>query len=161
MRRVRRLTEGGYGIATAIPAPGGTSSGAQEDSRTGANPSRGACEDEVPMPAEHLAALDEICAEVGVDVNLALGLIQLESSFDPCAVSPTGCYGYCQLSRYFPSDLSPEENLRAGIGWLGELLAQYGDAAKALTVYHLGSDDGSRDYANVVLRYAMEWGYAE
>ena len=114
---------------------------------------------DVPMSREHQMALFTICNEVGVDINLAFGLIQLESTFDPYAVSETGCYGYCQLSRYFPSGLSPEDNMRAGIGWLGDLIEQYGDVEKALTVYHLGSDDGTRTYAGVVLGYARAWGY--
>ena len=114
---------------------------------------------DVPMSKEHQTALFTICEEIGVDINLALGLIQLESTFDPYAVSETGCYGYCQLSRYFPSGLSPEDNMRAGIGWLGELIEQYGDVEKALTVYHLGSDDGTRTYAGAVLGYARAWGY--
>lgn len=112
---------------------------------------------DVPMPFEHQVALYEICEEACVDLSLALGLVQMESGFDPEAVSPTGCYGYCQLSRYFPDGLSPEENLRTGIGWLGELLAKHGDAARALTVYHLGRDDGTRGYANAVLAYAAGW----
>lgn len=112
---------------------------------------------DVPMPIEHQTALYEACAESGVEIPVALGLVELESTFNPNAVSSTGCYGYCQLSRYFPKGLSPEENLRAGIGWLGELIAQYGDVAAALTAYHLGRDDGTRDYADVVLRYASKW----
>ena len=114
---------------------------------------------DVPMLPEHQEALYRLCAEIGVDADLALGLIEAESTFDPYAVSETGCYGYCQLSRYFPSGLSPEDNMRAGIGWLGDLIEQYGDVEKALTIYHLGSDDGTRIYANVVLGYARAWGY--
>lgn len=117
---------------------------------------------DVPMPFEHQATLYEICEETGVDINLALGLIELESAFNPDAVSEENCYGLCQLNpRYFPANLSPEDNMRVGIGWLGELIVQYGDVAKALTVYHVGHDDGTRTYANVVLVYARAWGYAE
>lgn len=115
--------------------------------------------EDIPMDKLHQTALVEICREAGVDINLAYGLIMTESSFDPYAVSATGCYGYCQLSCYFPAGLSPVENLRAGIGWLGELITQHGDVGKALTVYHLGHDDGTRDYANVALGYARGWGY--
>lgn len=116
--------------------------------------------EDIPMDQVHQAALVEICREAGVDINLAYGLIMTESSFNPWAVSATGCYGYCQLSCYFPAGLNPVENLRAGIGWLGELIAQHGDVGKALTVYHLGHDDGTRDYAGVVLGYARGFGYA-
>lgn len=117
--------------------------------------------EDIPMDKLHQAALVEICREAGVDINLAYGLIMTESSFNPWAVSETGCYGYCQLSCYFPSGMSPEDNLRAGIGWLGELIAEHGDVGKALTVYHLGRDDGTRDYAGVVLGYARSWGYEQ
>ena len=91
---------------------------------------------------------------------LALGLIYTESRFDAYAVSASGCYGYCQLNpRYFPAGLCPADNIRHGIGWLGELIVEYGDVGAALTAYNAGHDTGDRWYAELVLGAAREWGY--
>lgn len=144
--------------------PGGTgshpeiASGDQPDGSTSAEV-RAIWED-VPLSAELQAALLAICEEAGVDPLLALGLIQTESNFQPDAVSRTGDYGLCQLNHlYFPTDLTPEENMRRGIGYLAELLKRYGSTETALTAYHIGHDDGTRYYAGVVLGHARAWGY--
>ena len=74
----------------------------------------------IPLTAELQAVLRETCAEHGVPVPLALGVIQVESRFQPNAVSQEGCYGLMQLNpKYFPAGLSPADNLRAGIEHLG------------------------------------------
>lgn len=112
----------------------------------------------IPLSAELQAALREACAEHGVPVPLALGVIQVESRFQPDAVSPEGCYGLMQLNpKYFPAGLSPADNLRAGIEYLGRLLEQRGDTAAALTAYNTGHDTGSRTYADAVLAAAEGW----
>ena len=90
--------------------------------------------EDVPLSAELQAALLAICEEAGVDPLLALGLIETESNFVTDAVSRTGDYGLCQLNHlYFPTDLTPEENMRRGIGYLAELLKRYGSTETALT----------------------------
>jgi len=116
--------------------------------------------EDVPLSEDLQAALDDICQETGVDINLALGLIQTESNFQADIVSPTGDYGLCQLNyRYFDPTMTPEDNLRSGIGLLGQHLQTYGDTSAALTAYNRGHDDGTRYYASVVLSNAAGWGY--
>lgn len=115
---------------------------------------------EVPLSYPLQDALHTACERYGVEYTIALGLIEVESNFDPAAVNPnSGCYGLCQLSpRYFPRDLSPAENLEAGIAYLGAQLARYGgDIQAALTAYHDGYDTGRRGYANAVLTAAERW----
>lgn len=109
-----------------------------------------------PLPDAEWAALVEVCEASGIDKSLALGLIWVESRFQPGAVSPSGCYGYCQLNpRYFPADLTPDENIRAGMTYLGDCLTRYdGDIPAALTAYHDGHDTGRRGYAKAVLEAA-------
>lgn len=83
---------------------------------------------DVPLSRELQAVLRESCEETNVDVNLALGLIEAESDFNPEAVSNCGCYGYMQLHpAWFPPDLCPEDNIRIGISYLAECVARYGD----------------------------------
>ena len=117
--------------------------------------------EDVPMSAELQNSLLKVCEKHGIDPLLALGLIETESGFVVDIVSPGGDYGLCQLnSLYFPTDLTPEENLDAGLGLLAYNLKRYhGSVAAALTAYNRGHDDGSRTYANVVLEKAAKWGY--
>lgn len=111
----------------------------------------------VPLSPELQAALRKACGEAGVPISLALGLIEVESSFQEDADNGL-CYGLCQLNlKYFPDKLSPTDNIRYGIRHLGGLLEQYGDTAAALTAYNAGHDTGSRSYAGAVLEAAERW----
>lgn len=93
-----------------------------------------------------------------VPYHVALGLIYVESRFDPEAVSPAGCYGLTQLNpRYFPSGLSPAKNIEAGMDYLGSLIKRCGDLSAALCSYHDGHDTGRRGYSNAVLEAAGRW----
>lgn len=115
---------------------------------------------DVPLPFALQDTLHTACERYGVPYHIALGLIETESRFDTEAVNQrTGCYGLCQLSpRFFPSGLSPAENIDAGIGYLGALLEKYGNISAALTAYHDGHDTGRRGYANTVLDAVERWG---
>lgn len=112
----------------------------------------------IPLPPELQQVLWAACGEADVPVALALGLIEVESCFQVDAVSPEGCYGLCQLNpRFFPDKLSPADNLREGIAYLGRLMEQYDDTGAALTAYNAGYDTGNRGYANAVLESAERW----
>lgn len=114
-------------------------------------------DDAIPLDAGLQGALYEDCAEYGVPVSLALGLMETESRFDPEADNGL-CYGLMQLNRdYFPDGLAPAENIRAGLEYLGSLLARYDTAEAALTAYNAGQDTGARGYANAVLDRAEAW----
>lgn len=113
--------------------------------------------EDIPLDRKLQETLREACEESGVSISLALGLIETESGFQPEADNGL-CYGLCQLNRrYYPADLTPAENLQAGIAHLGELLERYGDSAAALTAYNAGHDTGSRTYAAAVLAAAEKW----
>ena len=111
-----------------------------------------------PLTDEEWAALCEVCDERGVDVSLALGLIWVESRFDPNAVSKAGCYGYCQINpKWHPADLSPVENIRYGLRYMADLCEKYGDTEAGLTAYNAGRDTGDRSYAKAVFVAAEKW----
>lgn len=113
---------------------------------------------DTPLTGEEVQALLDCCEAGSIDPSLALGLIYTESRFEPDAVSPSGCYGYCQLNpQYFPADLAPADNIRAGVNYLAELLDRYDDLEAALTAYRYGHDTGDRTYAKAVLKAAEEW----
>ena len=112
----------------------------------------------IPLDKPVAEALAESCEEYGVPLSLALGVIEVESGFQADAVSAEGCYGLCQLNpRYFPEGLSPADNVRHGMRFLGELLERHGDTAAALTAYNAGWDTGDRTYAEAVLAAAERW----
>lgn len=112
---------------------------------------------DVSLTDEELDALLETCDAEHIAPEIALGLIQVESNFRADAMNPrSGCYGYCQLNpRYFPADLSPVDNIRAGIEYLAYQLERYdGDLGAALTAYNAGYDTGDRTYAEQVIAAA-------
>ena len=110
------------------------------------------------MDRELQAVLRAACEESGVPDALALGLFPAESQFQLDVVSCKGAYGLCQLNpKYFPRELTPAENIAAGVGYLGELLERHGDTASALRAYNLGYDDGDRKFADAVLAAAEKW----
>lgn len=151
----RRATSGPVAItSTAEENPGEDSS---EDALIEeALLEQGYYRDDVPLSYELQDALHTSCTEFSVRYELALGLIEVESRFQPGADNGT-CYGLCQLNRnYFPADLSPAENIQAGMAYLGELLERYGNEADALTAYNSGRP-GESEYASSVLEAAERW----
>lgn len=114
---------------------------------------------DVPLTEELQEAVWDACQEHNVEYALVLGLIEVESTFRTDAVSCVGCYGLMQLNpQYFPSGLSPAENIRYGVAFLAEKLDQYtGDIGAALTAYNAGHDTGSREYAEKVMAAAERW----
>lgn len=113
----------------------------------------------IPLDKPLQKAVFDAACENGVDYFTALGMIQVESGFRPDSVNQvSGCYGLCQLNpAWFPSGLSPEGNVRAGMEYLGKLIEGHnGDVPAALTAYNAGYDTGLREYASAVLSAADE-----
>lgn len=115
--------------------------------------------DLVPLTYDLQDVLQTACARHDIAYPIALGLIEQESAFNPLRVSSKGCYGLMQLSpEYFPVDLPMDEQIIAGIDYLGYQLRRYGgDVETALTAYHAGHDDCRRGYARAVLSLAERW----
>jgi len=115
---------------------------------------------DVPLTDEEMTVLLETCEAGHIHPSIVLGLIQVESDFRADALNPTsGCYGYCQLNpRYFPSGLSPADNIRTGIEYLIYQLERYDNLEAALTAYNAGHDTGDRTYANMVIAAAANFG---
>ena len=107
------------------------------------------------------AVLAIACEEHRVPLYLALAVIEQESRFQADALNEsTGCYGLMQLNpRYFPSGLTPAENIEAGVAWLGELLDKYDrDEPHALTAYYYGPTERTSSwYGDQVLARAAKW----
>ncbi len=102
-----------------------------------------------PAPAERSRAYDDLIAEHsrtnGVRVDLVRAVVQVESAFNPYARSPKGAMGLMQLMpatmRQFgvTNAYNPDENVRAGVAYLRELLDRYQNNEElALAAYNAG-----------------------
>ena len=101
-----------------------------------------------PTDAEmrrYAAIIRGACRANGVEGELVHAMIWAESSFNPNAVSPAGAGGLMQLMpetarSYGVRDVfDPEQNIRAGVKIMGQLLAQFdGDKELALAAYNAG-----------------------
>ena len=100
-------------------------------------------------PTARGAAYDDLIVEHsrrnGVRQSLVRAVIQVESAFNPLARSPKGAIGLMQLmpatARQFgvTNAYNPEENVRAGVAYLRQLLDRYdNDEVLALAAYNAG-----------------------
>jgi soluble lytic murein transglycosylase-like protein len=81
----------------------------------------------------------------GVDSKLLRAVVEQESGFHPCAISPKGAQGLMQLMPATADDLDvtdpfdPKQNIEAGAKYLKQMLDKNGgDVAKALAAYNAG-----------------------
>jgi soluble lytic murein transglycosylase-like protein len=89
--------------------------------------------------------IDEVCASRGVDNNIVKALIQVESNYNPWAVSAKGARGLMQLmpataARYGVQKIhDPRENITGGVSYLKDLLLLFNnDLRLALAAYNAG-----------------------
>jgi len=89
--------------------------------------------------------IDEHATRNGVRRDLVRAVIQVESAFNPRAVSNKGAMGLMQLmpatARQFGvvNAFDPDQNVRGGVAYLRQLLDRYdGDERLALAAYNAG-----------------------
>jgi soluble lytic murein transglycosylase-like protein len=95
------------------------------------------------------AILEESLA-ASLDPNLVLAVIRVESGFRARAVSPAGAIGLMQLMPFTHREVAgrsdviaadpfdPVGNVRAGVRYLTQLVATFGDVELALMAYNAG-----------------------
>ncbi|MGE0040176.1 MAG: lytic transglycosylase domain-containing protein [Vicinamibacterales bacterium] len=99
--------------------------------------------------------IERHAADQGVPADLVRAVIQVESGFDPRAVSPKGAVGLMQLMPGTARELGvqdpfhPDQNIKGGVTYLRRLLDRYQDDVElALAAYNAGPGSVER-YAGV------------
>jgi soluble lytic murein transglycosylase-like protein len=98
-----------------------------------------------PAPQAIDAAVRQVASEQSLPPELLHSVIQVESNYNPAAVSPKGAQGLMQLipetARRFgvANSFDPVENIQGGAKYLKYLLDLYkGDYPRALAAYNAG-----------------------
>jgi soluble lytic murein transglycosylase-like protein len=116
---------------------------------------------------EFLTTLHWEASRAGIDPQLMLGLIQVESGFHKYAVSPVGARGYTQVMPFWTKAIgSPDHNLfqlRTNLRYGAVILRHYidiehGDLFRALGRYN--GSLGRPEYPNLVVgAWKHHWDY--
>lgn len=100
---------------------------------------------QIASAANFGAIVERVAAEQSLPAELLHSVIQVESNYNPGAVSPKGAQGLMQLmpetARRFgvPDSFDPIENIQGGAKYLKYLLDLYkGDYPRALAAYNAG-----------------------
>jgi len=99
-----------------------------------------------PIPTNDVSPLiRDAATREGIKEDLVRAVIQRESAFKPCAVSPKGAQGLMQLMPSTARELGvddafdPKQNIDAGARYLKQLLTRYnGNIELALGAYNAG-----------------------
>lgn len=110
--------------------------------------------------------IKRVAHEYRIDHHLIQAVVQVESNYNPRAVSSSGAKGLMQLMPETQRDLGvrnafdPWDNLRGGTRYLRHQIQHFGSVRKALWAYHCGPSrvkartvpHQSRHYADRVIR---------
>jgi soluble lytic murein transglycosylase-like protein len=100
--------------------------------------------------------IEKHAATYAVSPQLVRAVVQVESGFNPRAVSPKGASGLMQLMPATAIEMGvgdvfdPDENIRGGVAYLRQLLNRYaGDERLALAAYNAGPQAVDRHLSQV------------
>lgn len=116
---------------------------------------------DVPLSDDLQQRIEEICKEYGVEANVVMAIIEVESGCDPTLVGDNGhSWGLMQIynSEHIPrcvrlgawNLLDPVMNVRVGVDYLAELL-NYGHGMEWALSFYNGHGGEPCDYALAVL----------
>ena len=101
-------------------------------------------------PVDISPIIEKYAAQYRLDPWLVRGVIQVESNFQPGAVSPVGAGGLMQLMPGTASYLGckdrfdPEQNIAAGSRYLRMMLDRFGDPNLMIAAYNAGPGNVER-----------------
>ena len=118
--------------------------------------------------------MQDQCEAYGVPYALALAIAEVETHFDPDAVSPTHDYGLMQINQcnhewlqgMGMDPLTHAGNIEAGVYIIGGYLERYGDTEQALMAYNNGPTGARKlwdagvyqtDYTRKVMTALEHW----
>lgn len=111
--------------------------------------------DEIPLDYDTQIYLRALCEQYSVPCQIALGVIEAESSFQADARNGS-CYGYMQINTINQERLADEigvtdltdplQNLHSGVFMLGHLYKKYDDWSKALVAYNCGETGAYKNF---------------
>jgi soluble lytic murein transglycosylase-like protein len=117
---------------------------------------------------EFLRTLDYECTRAGLDRQMVLGLIQVESAFRKYAISSAGARGYMQVMPFWTTVIGDGDarklfDMRSNLRYGCVILRHYLDIEKGDLFLALGRYNGSRgraDYPNAVhAAWKNRWHY--
>ena len=104
-----------------------------------------------PRSSRYDGLISKTASSFGVDGALIKAMVQIESGYNPNAVSKKGAFGLMQLMpdtarRYGVRNVrSPTDNLRGGVRYLKDLLQMFDQDTKlALAAYNAGENNVKR-----------------
>jgi len=101
----------------------------------------------LPVPdGEMLGWIEEHASSAELDPKLVQAVIQVESGYNPRALSRKGAMGLMQLMPQTARELAvddpwdPEQNVRGGTTYLRRMIDRFGDLQLALAAYNAGPE---------------------
>lgn len=118
------------------------------------------------FPEEMQRYVWDVCNDQGVSYSLVVAMIEIESKYQPNAISSCGAVGYMQILEKWHKDRmakygldcadEPQANILVGVDFMAELLKRY-DTEQALVVYNCGSlVSDSTSYSRAIMQRKEE-----
>lgn len=117
----------------------------------------------VSIPSQYRQLLQQAAGSTGLPLSVVAAQIDVESSFNPSAVSPAGAQGMAQFmpgtwaSYGHGSPFNPADAMAAYAAYMKALIRQeHGDVRKALAAYNAGPGNlaAGYGYADHILKLA-------
>jgi len=122
------------------------------------------CSTKAAVSAVHLEhSIERYSRQQGLDPDLIRAIIQVESGFEPRAVSSAGAKGLMQIMPGTQKELGledpfdPEANLKAGIRYFRKMLDRFQCPEMALAAYNAGPSRVEREGGIPPLKETQEY----
>lgn len=113
--------------------------------------------EDIPLDLDLIEHIQGLCDEYNIPIEIALAVIEQESTYKADAVSYIGAKGLMQVQEKYHKDrmenldctdlFDPYQNTMVGMDYLAELLEKYdGNIYKALTAYNRGENGAYKQF---------------